>query len=818
MILTRASAASLASVPPGIAVVDAASGRLVAQTPWTELKWPVEVITGNGSFWVLTLDGYSLVRINPTSGHILGRVSSPFGINALGWLVDGRSVWFSGPRLVRMDLTSGNEVDRFPLTEDPHDDQLAGLARGGGSLWVARQHPGQLLRVDPETGSVLQRIGNLPDAYIVAYGDGAAWVAAFDRVARVDAATDTVTRVPLPPPIAEIAVGGGFAWASNEQKGIVYKIDQSGRIVATYETGLGAREMSYADGTLWVVNQDVGTLTGVDAATGTERTFRFGHPLQSVAALHGRLLVEINQGHTYEDRINALRGKVARLIDPTYEFDHPDPAISGNGFVHSFIFQAERATCAPLVGYPDAPPLRGRRVAPEVAAAMPTLSPDRRTYTFRVRRGFRFAPPSNAQVDAETFRFSIERAIDPRLGPRAPGIGYLTDLVGARAFHAGRAAHVAGIHVRGDRISFTLTRPSPDFLERLALPYFCPVPRTTPVLQGGVGIYTGPAPPGAGPYSFWGLVFNGEYAILKRNPNYGGSRPQRLDAIAFREGIDTEKGVGWVKQGRYDAIEQYDPLLAPGGEIARRFDAAKAPGRVEYHAFPQAFTAYLALDAARPPFSAARLRRAVAAAVDRAALATSAGLTPTDRLLPLAVRGGETPHVPPPRLERARSLLGTRRITVRMAVQSGDEAGRRLADIVHAALAPLGITVQPVTVGDVGDALRRAGARIQLAALSTALDYPDPGSFLSEMLGKDVPTAWLSASTRNGVARLARLSEAARDREAVALASRLSTRDVPVVAYGTRILGTLVSPHLGCRIWNGVDPALDLSALCLKAP
>jgi hypothetical protein len=153
-----------------------------------------------------------------------------------------------------------------------------------------------------------------------------------------------------------------------------------------------------------------------------------------------------------------------------------------------------------------------------------------------------------------------------------------------------------------------------------------------------------------------------------------------------------------------------------------------------------------------------------------------------------------------------------------MAVQSGDEAGRRLADIVHAALAPLGITVQPVTVGDVGDALRRAGARIQLAALSTALDYPDPGSFLSEMLGKDVPTAWLSASTRNGVARLARLSEAARDREAVALASRLSTRDVPVVAYGTRILGTLVSPHLGCRIWNGVDPALDLSALCLKAP
>ena len=132
-----------------------------------------------------------------------------------------------------MDVSSGNETNRFSLTRDPRDDQLAGLARGAGSLWVARQHPGQLLRVDPTTGAVVHRFVNLPDAYIVAYGDGAAWVATYDSVARVDAATNTITRVPLPPPIAQIAVGGGFAWASNEAKGVVYKIDQSGQIVAT---------------------------------------------------------------------------------------------------------------------------------------------------------------------------------------------------------------------------------------------------------------------------------------------------------------------------------------------------------------------------------------------------------------------------------------------------------------------------------------------------------------------------------------------------------------------------------------------------------
>ena len=88
--------------------------------------------------------------------------------------------------------------------------------------------------------------------------------------------------------------------------------------------------MSYADGTLWVVNQDVGTVTGIDAATGDRRTFRFGHPLQSVAALHGKLLVEVNEGRTFEDRIDALEGKVARVIVPIYQFGFPDPAIGSN--------------------------------------------------------------------------------------------------------------------------------------------------------------------------------------------------------------------------------------------------------------------------------------------------------------------------------------------------------------------------------------------------------------------------------------------------------------------------------------------------------
>jgi hypothetical protein len=124
--------------------------------------------------------------------------------------------------------------------------------------------------------------------------------------------------------------------------------------------------------------------------------------------------------------------------------------------------------------------------------------------------------------------------------------------------------------------------------------------------------------------------------------------------------------------------------------------------------------------------------------------------------------------------------------------------------------------VLPVTVDDITAAMRDPDSRIQLAAGATGLDYPDPASFLAQMLGKDIPATWLQFSTRDAVARLAGLSGAARDRAALAFAARLATRDVPIVAYGTPALGTLVGPRLGCRTWNGIDSGFDLAALCLS--
>ena len=63
--LTSADETALASVPPGVAVVDARNRRLVAHIPTTEIATPAEAVTGDGAFWVWNLRPFSLVQVDP---------------------------------------------------------------------------------------------------------------------------------------------------------------------------------------------------------------------------------------------------------------------------------------------------------------------------------------------------------------------------------------------------------------------------------------------------------------------------------------------------------------------------------------------------------------------------------------------------------------------------------------------------------------------------------------------------------------------------------------------------------------------------------
>ena len=90
------------------------------------------------------------------------------------------------------------------------------------------------------------------------------------------------------------------------------------------------------------------------------------------------------------------------------------------------------------------------------------------------------------------------------------------------AYEAGKAKHISGVRARGNTLTVQLTHASPDILSRLALPHFCAVPPGTPIEARGVSHV-----PSAGPY-YVASYTPGQGAVLKRNPNYHGSRPHAL--------------------------------------------------------------------------------------------------------------------------------------------------------------------------------------------------------------------------------------------------------------------------------------------------
>ena len=189
-------------------------------------------------------------------------------------------------------------------------------------------------------------------------------------------------------------------------------------------------------------------------------------------------------------------------------------------------------TCAQLVNYPDSAAPTSPQ--PEVAKSV-DISADRLTYTFKLRGGYRFSPPSNAPVTADAFKRALERVRDPALA--SPGAAYFSDVV--------------SITSDGDkRLAIRLARPAGDFLARLATPFGCAVPPDTPMSAQFKPI------PSAGPY-YISAFTPGSRLVLSRNPNYDGSaagepRPDSLPAERRAVAV-AAAGRGWyggLRRGR----------------------------------------------------------------------------------------------------------------------------------------------------------------------------------------------------------------------------------------------------------------------------
>ena len=117
---------------------------------------------------------------------------------------------------------------------------------------------------------------------------------------------------------------------------------------------------------------------------------------------------------------------------------------------------------------------RSLQPVPDLADGPYQLSADGRTYTFRIRRGVRYAPPADREVQARDFIYAVERQLDPAHPSPNP---YSRLIRGADAFAAGKARQISGMQAPDSHtLRITLDRRASDFPSILTLPFFSPVP------------------------------------------------------------------------------------------------------------------------------------------------------------------------------------------------------------------------------------------------------------------------------------------------------------------------------------------------------
>jgi hypothetical protein len=135
------------------------------------------------------------------------------------------------------------------------------------------------------------------------------------------------------------------------------------------------------------------------------------------------------------------------------------------------------------------------------------------------------------------------------------------------------------------------------------------------------------------------------------------------------------------------------------------------------------------------------------------------------------------------------------------------------AQVVQSGLARIGIRVRIEEFDNPWDAASR-GAAIDLIDSGAQLDYADPAKFLSSMLTETMPATWLPPGVQAEVEVVLGLDGPERVARAAALADRLGTEELPVVAVGVGVIGEFLSPRLGCRVFPPFGYGVDLAALC----
>jgi peptide/nickel transport system substrate-binding protein len=344
--------------------------------------------------------------------------------------------------------------------------------------------------------------------------------------------------------------------------------------------------------------------------------------LIAVSALAALLAVTASAKTTNHSASGTLNFGVAGA-----DVDFSDPALAYG----VLSWEIEYETCQKLVNYPDAEGSKGSELVPgEDTTGFPAISKDGKTYTFTIKPGIKYS--DGGTLKASDYVYAFNR--DANKTMQSPVTPFVTDIQGWNDVVAGKASKLSGVTSSGNKLTIKLTQRDGGLLNKLAMPFFCAVePSKTPINSKGVDTL-----PGAGPY-YIAARTEGKQLVLKKNPNYKGSRPARSSTIVFTMNTNQQQNYLQVSNGTFaaDPTGLDDPTAAQS--LAQKYGINKS----RFFVHPLIETDYLALNTANKTFGTAAARRAANFAVDRPAILRTRGFDAGARsvtILPKALAGG----------------------------------------------------------------------------------------------------------------------------------------------------------------------------------
>ena len=304
------------------------------------------------------------------------------------------------------------------------------------------------------------------------------------------------------------------------------------------------------------------------------------------------------------------------------DFEHLDPGQTYFSIDYEAVYPTQRALY-------QFKPNSTTDLMPDMAASMPTISDGGTTVTVKLRHGVKFSPPVNREATSADVAYAIERGANPNVAnPYFPA--YFFYIKGAKDATGGP---ISGISTPDKyTVVFHLTGPyGTFFVGALSLPITAPVPKefAGPLDQKKPTTFGSTYLVGTGPYmfksdskgKFLGIGYEpGKSATLVRNPNWDPNNspvPAYLDQININIGGDTNVIGRQVLTGTH--VLQND---TPAGAIVK---LAYQKYYNQLVAVPGAGDHYLALNNKQGPFSNVNVRKAVWAALDRAAMIKADG-------------------------------------------------------------------------------------------------------------------------------------------------------------------------------------------------